>query len=88
MKTMKLSIALIFILSSLFGFSAFSASQNYVSVFKKNVQRNTTTNFQTNLTRDVQSLYNILHRKKVVAVLATTQKKIDSENENLPLELR
>ena len=85
---MKLSIALIFIISSLSGFSVFSASRDYASVFKKNVQKNTTTNFQTNLTQDVQSLYNILHRKKVVAVLTTTQKKIDSENRNLSLELK
>ena len=88
MNTMKLSLTLIFILSSLFGFSAFSTSQDYNSVFKKNAQKNTTNNFQTNLTQDVQSLYNILSQKKVVAVLATTQKKIDSENGNLSLELK
>ncbi|MCY4512608.1 MAG: hypothetical protein OXB86_02850 [Bdellovibrionales bacterium] len=88
MKTMKLSITLIFILSSLFGFSAFSTSQNYVSVFKKNVQKNTTNDFQTNLTQDVQKLYNILRQKKAVAVLETTQKKTDSENGNLALVLK
>ena len=85
---MKLSIALIFILSSLSGFSVFSASRDYASVFKKNVQKSTTNDFQTNLTQDVQSLYNILRRKKVVAVLTTTQKKANSENGKLSLKLK
>lgn len=85
---MKLYLASIFLLSSLFGFSAFSASRDYASVFKKEVKKNTTNDFQTHLTQDVQSLYNILKRKKVVAVLATTQKKTDSETGNLPLKLK
>ena len=85
MRMMKFYLVSIFLLS---GFSAFSASRDYASVFKKKVIKNTTTDFQTHLVQDVQSLYNILSRKKVVAVLTTAQKKATSENGNLPLKLK
>lgn len=89
MKMMKLSIALIFFISSLSGFSAFSVSKGYTSVFKKQVQRNTANEFKSNLTEDVQSLLNILRKKKVVAVLTTAQKKASSsKNETLALKLK
>ncbi|MCY4512210.1 MAG: hypothetical protein OXB86_00815 [Bdellovibrionales bacterium] len=89
MKMMKLSIALIFFLSSLSGFSAFCGAKGYTSVFKKNVQRNTANDFKSNLTQDVQSFLNILRNKKVVAVLTTAQKPANSsKKETLALKLK
>ena len=74
MKAVRLSIASVLLVAFVTGFSAFGASQDYTPVFKKNIRKNTTVTFQTNMIQDFHSLFNILKRKKVVAALKTAKK--------------
>ena len=74
MRAIKLSFAFILFIS---GFSAGAALKDYTSVFKKETKqrKSTVKDFQTDLSQDLQSFFNIFFRKKVVAVLKTPKKK-------------
>lgn len=85
---MKLFIAFMLLMSNVASFSAFSASRDYASVFKKNTQKSTVNDFQTNLTQDVQNLLNLLRKKKVVAALETSQKKTNTKTATLTPDLK
>ena len=75
MKAIRLSVVSVLLVAFVTGFSAFGASKDYTPVlFKKNIQKNTTLTFQTNIIQDFQSLFNILKKKKVVAALKTAKK--------------
>ena len=74
MRVIKLSFAFVLFFS---GFSAGAGLNDYTSVFKNapKERKSDIKDFQTNLAQDLQSLFNIFRRKKVVAVLKTSKKK-------------